>query len=305
MACVCVNGGGGCSVRNTTVQEYLTGFGVAYNPSDQLPYAVVLAAHTPAGIGEFLNFYKALGEACLRSRGLLFCNKTPGDCGSLSRASGINPIVISSQLGGTGISEGSQLLSALGVASPVIGVATAGAGLALTAVLQIFQAHAQAEQQQTTALCQTVPQFNQLVAQVDAAVRSGQASPEQGISTLQQAALSFKNTVQRFTKPCNAFCAYGAICDAMVDISQYYYGVSPIPESASGFLGVGSQAYDENPQPGASGIPGSVNVPPTPATSGNVYVPPTPASLSLLNTNISPLAIAAAIVLALIIFRKG
>jgi hypothetical protein len=303
MPCVCVNGGGGCSVANTTVQEYLTGFGVPYIPNDPLPYQPVLAKFKPAGIGSFATFYQNLGEACLRARALLFCNTRPGDCGAIQGSGGISGEQIAGVVGGTGISVASALTAPLAAAaglSAVAGVATAGAGLVLTAVLQIFQNHAAAEAQQSNVLCQLIPQFNQLVQKVDQAVFTGQATPEQAIITLQQAAQQFANADSHLTKSCNAFCAFNAIAAAFSEISKYIYGIEPIPGQISSSMaptGIGTSG--EIPQSFA-GIPGSI---PTPSPSiFNPISPVIPSSVG----NMPTWAIAAIIlVVVLLIVNRG
>ena len=299
MACVCVAGGGGCSVANTTVGEYLSAFGIPYNQNDPLPYKAALSVTKPAGLGSFSNFYFALGEACLRARALLFCNARPGDCGA-PQQQGVNSLQLAGAIGGTGINVSSALTSGMAAAaglSSVAAAATAGAGLILTVVLAHFQEHAAAEAEQSDVLCKLTPQFNASVANVDAAVFSGQADAGQAINTLQQLAGQFASADSHLVKSCNAFCVYNAIALAFAEISKYLYGVEPIPNGITASA-LTPPSTGEIPQSYA-GIVGSPNLPAYVMPTSTI-APTIPSSIG----NMPTLAIAAIVLVVILLLAN-
>lgn len=227
MACVCIGGGGGCSVSSTTTEQYLSAFGYAYDPNNpQLPaIEQVLSASVPSGQGN-VTAWKALARACLIARTLLYCKSTPGDCNTTPTGTknALAGLQTAGQVSSLGISTGSSIATILGVGSTAaIGAATLGAGLALTVVLDVLEHHAAAEQTQATVLCNLCPQFSAGIQAVDAAVFSGQITAQQGEAYLQQLAQQFKSAVAPYTKTCNAFCGYGAIMSAMATYSSQLY----------------------------------------------------------------------------------
>ena len=243
--CICVGGGGGCT-PNGTVEEYLAGFGYAYNSADPLAstYQLVLAQNAPKGYTLAKNpQWFALAEACLRARALLYCTKTPGDCGgvygsTVASTAGDNAALASTSLGlaETGASIGE---SVAGVSS-ALGPITAGVGAIVGTIIQVFQAHAQAEARQANALCSLCPAASRQIAQIDAAVAIGSATESQAVSGLQQLAISFAGAVASLEHGEDAFAGYVAIFNSLVAISPYYYQNLPAEPPISAVSAIGS-----------------------------------------------------------------
>jgi hypothetical protein len=233
--CVCVGGGGGCSVANTTVEEYLAAFGYTYNPSDPLAdtYQTIMAAivtkDSPSGN---VAAWKALCEACLRARGLLYCSNTPGDCGTTHQAtnqaalSNLQTLGVTGQIAGTGIKIGSEVASLAGAGGALLSGVTFGASALLQGILAIFQNHAAAEQKQATALCQLCPQVTAAIIATDAAIYAGSDSQSAGIANVQTVAAQFRAAVAPLTHGEDAFAGYAAICDALAMQSSYLYMIA-------------------------------------------------------------------------------
>ena len=216
------------------MEQYVEAFGYAYNANDSLQdqYASVLAAIAASDNipSSEQSAWKSLGEACMRTRSLLYCSNTPGDCTTTKQsvnAAAASNLASVSQVGGlakTGIGATGTILGATGIASGVVlsGI-TLGAGIILTAILTIFENHAAAEAKQANALCALCPEASAAIQATDLAVLSGQATPSQGIANLKALAQSFRNSTAGLTKACNAFCGYAAILDAIAAESDYFY----------------------------------------------------------------------------------
>lgn len=276
MACVCVGGGGGCSVASTTVQQYLTAFGYVYNPSDPLAsaYPVIIAKHNPSPGTTNGKAWAQLAEACLRARNLLYCKSVPFDCGGAS-GNPLGSFQLAGQLGSTGISAGNLAATAAGFAGTTLSAVTFGAGAALTGIIDYFEAHAAAEARQANALCGLCPQFSQAMQQIDALVKNGSISQSQGIQAMQTLALQFKGQDAALTKACNAFCGYNAIVDCMADESSYLYAIDAPPPAVPS-LGAPSEG---EALPVVSGIVGAPNAPSPPSVSGNISFIGPPSSI--------------------------
>ena len=234
--CVCIGGGGGCNPYSsgTSTQEFLSAFGYTYNPNDplDLQYNDIATQYQPPALfntkfsAGFLNHAKA----CMRSRSLLFCKATPGDCGGTQSVVGKLPSLsstqVAGQIAGLGIQGGSTIASVLGAGGALLSGVTLGATAALSVILQVFQAHAAAVTAQANSLCTLCPQATTAMQQIDAAVKAGSATPAQGIAAIQTIAKQFKQAILALTKSCNAFCAYDAIMQMQAAISPYIYGVN-------------------------------------------------------------------------------
>lgn len=223
--CVCVGGGGGCSVAQTTTDQYLAAFGYTSPvwPLADAQYQQCASDNVPAGQGN-VAAWKFLCVACLKSRSLLYCVTTPGDS---YQGSSNASLALGSQIGSSAISGGAAIAGVLGAASSTLlaGV-TFGAGAILTAIVDIYQHHAQAEARQAQMLSALCPAATQAIQQIDAAVASGQVTPSAAIAALQQIYTQFSAQTAPYTKSCNAFCGYRAILKAMVACSTWLYQVT-------------------------------------------------------------------------------
>jgi hypothetical protein len=233
--CVCVGGGGGCSVANTTVEEYLAAFGYAYDSDDPLSdtYQSIMSAivtkDNPSGN---VPAWKALCEACLRARSLLYCSNTPGDCGTTHQATNqaaltnLQTLGVAGQLSGQGIQIGSTIANLAGAGGALLSGVTFGASALLQGILTIFENHAKAEQQQASVLCQLCPQVTAAIIATDAAIYAGSDSQNSGITNVQEIAVQFRAAVAKFTHGADAFAGYAAICDALAMETSYLYMIA-------------------------------------------------------------------------------
>lgn len=172
-------------------------------------------------------------SASLRARGLIYYKKTPGDCGSGPGAAGIG----SGQIVGLSGQAASGVIGGLGVAGVLSGPATLGIGtavsLAVAGISQIFSHHAQAVADEQGTICSVVNYFNPICKQIDAAVASGQISPDQGVVYMKQVCLQAINGLQTIYNKCNAACYYQSYLRAHADfVSSFYPYLSPIGPAA-------------------------------------------------------------------------
>jgi hypothetical protein len=176
---------------------------------------------------KFEKGYRALAEACLRARALLYCNNTPGDAGTTSAGISQNVAGYAANIAISGAQIG-EAAAQVAITS-TLGLATAGIGLAIGPILAIFQNHAKAVTAQANALSTLCPQASVAIQKFDNAVFTGQATPAQAQLATQQLAASMAASVKSLTKNCNAFCAYNAILQAFVAIAPAYYqqGLNP------------------------------------------------------------------------------
>jgi hypothetical protein len=332
--CLCVGGGGNCNPfeGTATVQDYLNGFGYTYNPNDPLAsvYPQIISQNTPKSLvnTKFAKGFAIFAEACLRSRTLLYCNRTPGDGTTpASVSSSAAALRVDSQLGlsaaGIGVGIASKLGAITGGLAGALGAATAGAGIAIGVLLQIYANHAAAVARQANALGTLCPEATAVMNSIDSAVQSGQISQSDGSAALSQLAATFKANTASLYKDCNAFCAYYAILEMQMQISPYRWGGIIVPQPIVGSSAGVPQStarlatpYVFNSEPSAgTGIVATVT--PTPAISSPVEeigsgtmataVPLTAAqsvaAVAPSNTGLY-LLIGAAIVIFLLFFRK-
>lgn len=270
--CVCVGGGGGCKVTNTTVAEYLSAFGYVYNDSDPLNdtyQSIISSVATKNNLGSN-TAWKALCEACLRARALLYCSNTPGDCGTTRQAvntaalQNLQTLGVAGSLAGQGIKIGSEIASLAGLGGTLLSGITFGASALLQGILQIFQNHAAAEQKQATALCQLCPQVTAAIISTDAAIYAGSDSQSAGIANIQTIATQFRTAVQPLTHGDDAFFGYSAICDALALESNYTYMLAfsgqSTPVTAAEPVNPATQTTASATVTSASGV-GAQNIP--------------------------------------------
>jgi hypothetical protein len=225
------------SRRILTVQDYLSGAGASYNSNDPFAstYAVIAArnkppALTPPGSDDFA----VLVESCLRARAVIYWKDKPGDCGSTSKVE-TPGAVTALKLGQAGVGTAGSLatLGIIGTAATIpLGIATLGLGLLIAPIIGIFQHHAQAVANEQETLCAMATQATPAIQQIDAFVKSGQVTPDQGIQAMQATVANLKGAISGIEKNdsshCNAACYYHGVLDAHADFAkQYYPAIAP------------------------------------------------------------------------------
>lgn len=221
MPCVCVGGGGGCSVASTTTEQYLAAFGYEssnYALPDAL-YQQIAGDNVPSGQSN-VAAWEALCIACLKARAMLFCNEIPGDAGAATQEEVRSTLASANQTLGvasTGIKVGGQALNAV---LPGVGTIVSNIG---NAIIGIFANHAKAEAQQSSVLSNICPAFTVAMLQIDEAVATGVMSAAQGVASMQTLAQKFIEAAAPYAKACNAFCGYSAMANALAESSQWLY----------------------------------------------------------------------------------
>lgn len=162
----------------------------------------------------------------LIGRGILYYKKTVGDCGS--------PTSIGGSKLGTGLTIGQ---AGLGTASAIstlatsattglsvgLGAATAGLGLLLAPIMGILQHHSQAVATEQGTVCSVSVASLEAIPALDALVRSGAITAQQGITAMGQLVQQLQNALHPILKGCNAACCYIAILNAHLDFARIYY----------------------------------------------------------------------------------
>jgi hypothetical protein len=242
---------------------------------DDNQYAIVARRNKPAGAPAS---FAAVCEAMLRARGIIYWKNNPGDCPAPVGASGFG----SGQIVGLSGHAASGILGGLGAAGVLSGPATLGIGtavsLAVAGITDIFAHHAQAVANEQSTICQVAGYFNPLVKQLDSAVATGQISPSQGISYMQQICQQAASGLAGIMKSCNAACVYQGVLRAFADLASYFY---PAIAPAAPIQARPGQAPD-----GAGTLPGGVLVtsgnaapaPPVRTLPANTYAPTVPNS---------------------------
>lgn len=225
---LCIGGG---SVPNGTADQYLAAFGYSapYPLSDTTYRQVASDNHPPKtsrGPGGQDNWTE-LAVACMKARAVLFCNSTPGDITGLQQGSSeLQTLGQIGSIAGPGISIGSGIANLAGFGGTLLSGVTLGASAALTAILDVFEAHAQAEQVQEHVLASLCPQATSAIRQIDRAVINGQAAISDAIGALAQLNSTFYAAITRYYNDCNAFCWYRYIVQCISASSQYLYALA-------------------------------------------------------------------------------
>lgn len=207
--------GGGCTPDDVSAQDFVEAFGYTYNPADPLSQTYKdLLATLPSGLRSSYPGWVAMAEACMRTRALLFCNKTPGDAGTTQQSSA------NSNLLGQGVGVATTVATTV---ANSLGIATFGLSSLVAPLLSLFQAHAKAEAAQANALNNLTPLFTEYVRKIDSAFFAGQLDASDAANAIAQAAISFKSSVASLYKSCNAFCGYDAIAGLIASISPQFY----------------------------------------------------------------------------------
>lgn len=240
-----------CGAPPQGLYSYPGGF---TSPNLDGQYAIVAKRNTPPGAP---SSFAMVCEACLRARGLIYWKSTPGDCPKPTASTGIGggQVVGLSGQAAAGVLGGVGALAIPGV-GPALSVAVAG-------LTELFTHHTQAVQTEQSTICAVAGYFNPLLRQIDAAVKAGTITDQEGIKYVQQFANQAIAGLQSIYKPCNAACVYQAILRAHADFVGYFYPVlSPLDQLTANRPG---QA------PSTINAPGSVidahGVPPLRSTS--------------------------------------
>jgi hypothetical protein len=159
--------------------------------------------------------------ACLIARGIIYFKNVPGDCGSPTTLD-----FSSAQLTG----QAGQVAS--GIAA-MAGATLPGIGAAVTAIEDIFEAHAQAVANEQSTICKVAGIINQVFAYYDTLVAQGRLDPSSAYSGMQTFLAQANEQLQTIFKKCNAACVYQGILKAHAQFAQTYYpAIAPIQASS-------------------------------------------------------------------------
>lgn len=150
-------------------------------------------------------------QGSLIVRGIIYYHAVPGDCGRPANLDFQN-----AELAGVG----GQI--ATGIAS-MAGSTLPGIGIAVQALQQIFQHHAEAVANEQNTICKVAGVINQVFAYYDAKVKSGDISPSAAYTGLQTFIAQANGQLATIEKQCNAACVYTAILSAHADFAKSYY----------------------------------------------------------------------------------
>jgi len=201
----------------------------SYDPNDPFAslYPAIIQRNMPANVDT--KGFAIQCEAMLRARGLIYAKQVDGDCGSSSAG---NPGFTNSQITGLAGQASALSVGGLGAVGILSGAATFGIGAAITVAVagisEIFQHHDQAVANEQRTICSVVNYFNGAKQQIDAAVLSGQITPGEAVTYLNQVANQAKTGLSSIEKVCNAACYFKAYIAAQVDFArQYYPSIAP------------------------------------------------------------------------------
>lgn len=264
MACECANQG-------------LAPYG--FDTNDAAIKAAV-AQSIPSGANA-ANFSRGC-EAMLRAGGLCYFKSNPGDCGSPSAIPGIT----SGQIVGLSGSASSGVIGGLGAAGIIGGAATLGItaaiSLAVGGIETIFAHHAQAVANEQSTICAVASYFNGAKAAIDRAVRSGQISPDQGVTFLIQVGNQAKMGLQGIMKTCNASCYYAGFIQAFMNYARTWFD-SIAPATIQPQNPGGPPTTYGTPPGGVTTAPSApAPLPPLRSLPGNTYLPAGPSGINAL-----------------------
>jgi len=155
----------------------------------------------------------------LDARGLAAYIPGTVDCSAVSSSGMLKPALLTAA-GGIGLKFVPAVLAAGG---PIAAAALVVVSVAADIFGAIFAHHAAAVQKEQSTLCAAVPAANQALQVIDEGVSSGQITPQDGISAMQQLPGQFQSQVSGIYQDCNAACVMTdelkAIC--LVKASQY------------------------------------------------------------------------------------
>lgn len=228
-----------------SVQQWLAGAvacGLAGRQSVTDPFAslypTIAQRNMPASSPAGLDHFTVVMTASLIARGIIYFKNSPGDCGASTPVNLADATL--AKTGGSVASAGLSIgLGAAGIGGLAAGGATLGLSVAITAVVAIFAHHDQAVANEQATICKVAGIVNQVIPQIDAAVRSGAISPSDGAGYIKNFVGQVNGQLGTIEKTCNAACFYQGILNAHADFATSYYAalapsqVSPIaPMSA-------------------------------------------------------------------------
>jgi hypothetical protein len=256
--------------------------GLASYGADPNDAAIKAAVASAAPSGVRLADFKTAAEAMVRAGGLCYFKTNPGDCGSPSALPGIT----SGQIAGLSGSAASGVVGGLGAAGIIGGAATLGISAAISVAVAgiegIFAHHAQAVANEQSTICSVMNYFNPAKHAVDAAVASGQITPDEGITYFIQVANQAKNGLQGIMKSCNAACWYVGFVQAFINYARTWYDFIAPPFIAAQAPG-GPPATYGTPPGGVGTSPGSpAPLPPLRSLPGSTYLPAGPSGINAL-----------------------
>lgn len=189
-----------------------------YVPSSMYPDALVSvqrnikSASNPPSAAQI-----AQGEACIVVRGLIYFKSVPGDCPSQSQL----------DFSGAEITQGVGGIAS-GIAS-LAGASLPGIGVAVQAISQIFEHHAQAVATEQQTICAVAGIINQVIPYYDNQVKIGVISPGTAKQGVQNFIAQVNGRLQSIYKKCNASCVYMSFLQAHVDfLNTYYPAIAPV-----------------------------------------------------------------------------
>jgi hypothetical protein len=159
--------------------------------------------------------------ASLLARGIIYYKNVPGDCGTPTQINTTNE-----QLAGVGGQIASGIASMAGSTLP-------GIGVFVSAIQDIFAAHAAAVANEQKTICAVAGVINQVFAYYDNLVRRGALSPSAAYTGMQTFLAQANAQLQTIEKKCNAACVYQGILAAHADfVVSYYPAIAPNQASA-------------------------------------------------------------------------
>jgi hypothetical protein len=157
---------------------------------------------------------------------------------------------------------------------------SAAVSLAVAGIEDIIAHHAQAVANEQNTICNVSNYFNTAKSQIDQAVRSGNISPDEGVTYLIQVANQAKLGLASIEQTCNAACYYRGFVQAFINYARTWYdSIAPAgamwPQNPGGV----PTTYG-TPPGGVTTSPGSPAPPPPIRSQGwNVYAPANPSTI--------------------------
>lgn len=234
----------------TTIAGYLAIAPVwnGLNPGNYVPAALQSQAATVAArnvpVGANAASFNISCTSMLIARGIIFAQDN-AICGAESPLDLTNS-QITGEVGQT----------VVGIAS-IAGTALPGIGVAVSAIQQIFAAHAQAVANEEATICRVAGILNQVIPYYDNLVRLGKISPGAAVAGMQTYLNQVNGLLQQIFKKCNASCYVMGWVSAHADFAASYYPeiapiqVAPKPP-ASAPITIAPTAPGQPPQVGAA-----------------------------------------------------
>jgi len=144
------------------------------------------------------------------------------ECSASGVSSNVKIAQISGQLALTGINMAAAAGVGFGIGA-ALGPATLGISTLIGLFPLLFGHHAAAVRKEQNVLCTAVPAANNYLQIIDDAVRSGKATPQQGIAALQSLQSDFHSAVAPIMKECNAACVMDSAMQAAVTETSSKY----------------------------------------------------------------------------------